>query len=113
MKSFNTHSSENGWIDSKELQWNYYKKICNDAEMYQCEKIYHYCKDNGIFVKLGARPEIMELVDQFYSVPYMSEAALDRDPIYNSIIIKRQVRQFLREAEAYLEVIAEVEKGGK
>ena len=108
-KSFIKQSAENGCVDPEEREWNYYKKICDDTEMYQCEKIYHYCKDNGIFEKVGARPEIMELVDLYYSVPYMSEEV--RDPIYNSIIIKRKVRSFLREAEAYLNVMAKAALG--
>ena len=108
-KSFIKQSPENGYVDPEEREWNYYKKICDDTEMHQCEQIYHYCKDNGIFEKVGARPEIMELVDLYYSVPYMSEEA--RDPIYESIIIKRKVRSFLREAEAYLNMMAKADSG--
>lgn len=104
-------ASENGSFDPEELKWNYLKRTCDDAEMHQCEKIYHYCKDNGIFEKLGARPEIMELVDLFYSVPYTSEESTERDPIYKSIIIKREVRSFLREIESYLNMMAKAELG--
>lgn len=109
MKFFIKESFAKGYVDPEELKWNYYKKICDDTEMHQCEQIYHYCKDNGIFEKIGARPEIMELVDLYYSVPYMSEDSTKRDPIYNSIIIKRKVRSFLREAEAYLNMMAKAE----
>ena len=53
----------------------------------------------------------MELVDWYYSVPVMSKKSIERDPIYNSIIIKRKVRSFLREAEAYLNMKAKAELG--
>lgn len=98
-------------VDPEELEWDYLKRTCDDNEMYQCEQIYHYCQDNGIFNKLGARPEIMKLVDLYYSVPYMSEEATKRDPIYNSIIIKREVRQFLREVEGYIKMMADRDRG--
>lgn len=98
-------------VDPEELEWDYLKRTCDDNEMYQCEQIYHYCQDNGIFNKLGARPEIMELIDLYYSVPVMSEKSIERDPIYNSIIIKRKVRNFLREVESYLNMMAKAELG--
>lgn len=103
--------SKNGSFDPEEQKWNHYKSICDDKEMHQCEQIYHYCKDNGVFEKVGARPEIMELVDLFYSVPYTSEESTERDPIYKSIIIKREVRSFLREVEGYIKMMADRDRG--
>lgn len=111
MRFFIKQSFVNEYVDPEEREWNYYKKICDDIEMHQCEQIYHYCKDNGVFEKVGARPEIMELVDLYYSVPVMSEKSIERDPIYNSIIIKRKVRNFLREVESYLNMMAKADLG--
>ena len=87
-------------VDPKELEWDYLKRTCNDQEMLECEKLYHYYCDEGTFTRLQPRSEIMDLVHAFYATPFIDR----KDPIYDCILIRKEVRTFIRGLESLLKM---------
>lgn len=87
-------------VDPEELKWDYLKRQCNDQEMLECEKLYHqYCND-GTFGLLKPKNEIMDLVNAFYAEPFSDRT----DRIYDCILVRKEVRAFIRGAEMHLKL---------